>query len=81
MLLTSVFHPVQNSSQKTVTLIDASIVFEMMRKNIICLKVNKPVLASAAHKWQPSPVVLPGNFHGQRNLMGWSPWGLRVRHD
>ena len=51
MLLTSVFHPMQNSSQKTVILIDPSIVFEMMRKNIFCLKVNKPVLASAAHKW------------------------------
>ena len=25
--------------------------------------------------WQPSPVFLPGEFHGQRSLVGCSPWG------
>ena len=28
-------------------------------------------------KWQPTPVFLPGAFQGQRNLMGYSPWGLK----
>ena len=23
---------------------------------------------------QPTPVSLPGEFHGQRNLVGYSPW-------
>ena len=33
-------------------------------------------------KWQPSPVFLSGKSHGQRILVGYSPWGLkRVRHD
>ena len=26
-------------------------------------------------KWQPTPVFLPGEFHGQRILVGYSPWG------
>ena len=26
-------------------------------------------------KWQPSPMFLPGESHGQRNLLGYSPWG------
>ena len=26
----------------------------------------------------PTVVFLPGEFHGQRNLVGCSPWGLRV---
>ena len=26
-------------------------------------------------KWQPTPVLLPGESHGQRNLVGCSPWG------
>ena len=26
-------------------------------------------------KWQPSPVSLPGKSHGQRSLVGYSPWG------
>ena len=25
--------------------------------------------------WQPTPVFLPGKFHGQRSLVGYSPWG------
>ena len=25
--------------------------------------------------WQPTPVLLPGKFHGQRSLTGFSPWG------
>ena len=32
-------------------------------------------------KWQPTPVFLPGKSHGQRGLVGYSPWGHRVRHD
>ena len=24
-------------------------------------------------KWQPTPVSLPGKFHGQRNMAGYSP--------
>ena len=26
-------------------------------------------------KWQPTPVFLPRESHGQRSLMGYSPWG------
>ena len=27
-------------------------------------------------QWHPTPVLLPGNAHGWRNLVGCSPWGL-----
>ena len=27
--------------------------------------------------WQPSPVFLPGESHGQRSLAGFSPWGCK----
>ena len=26
-------------------------------------------------KWQPTPLFLPGKSHGQRSLVGYSPWG------
>ena len=26
----------------------------------------------------PTVVVLPGEFHGQRSLVGYSPWGCKV---
>ena len=33
-------------------------------------------------KWQLTPVFLPGKSHGQKSLVGYSPWGRkRVRHD
>ena len=28
-------------------------------------------------KWQPTPVLLPGESYGQRSLVGFSPWGLK----
>jgi len=31
--------------------------------------------------WQPTPVFLPGESYGQRSLVGYSPWGHRVRND
>ena len=30
---------------------------------------------------KPTPVFLPGESHGQRNLAGYSPWDCRVRND
>ena len=27
-----------------------------------------------SRKWWPTPVFLPGKFHGQRSLVGYSPW-------
>ena len=27
--------------------------------------------------WQPTPVLLPGKFHGQGSLVGCSPWGRK----
>ena len=32
---------------------------------------------SPDRKWQPVPVFLPGESHGQRSLAGYSPWGRK----
>ena len=33
-------------------------------------------------KWQPTPIFLPGECHGQSSRQGYSPWGYkRVRLD
>ena len=32
-------------------------------------------LLEGGREWQPTPVFLPGEFHGQRSLAGYSPWG------
>ena len=28
-------------------------------------------------EWLPTPVLLPGEFYGQRSLVGYSPWGSK----
>ena len=40
---------------------------------------KSPLITTAAkhwrRKWQPTPVFLPGESHGQRSLVGCCPWG------
>ena len=36
-----------------------------------------PPLHSWRRKYQPTPIFLPGEFYGQRSLVGYSPWGRR----
>ena len=47
----------------------------------ICLQCRRPRFHPWAKKipwrkgWLSTPVFLPGDFHGQRSLVGYSPWG------
>ena len=34
-------------------------------------------MLSLRRKWQPTPVFLPGELHGQRSLVGYSPWDCK----
>ena len=36
-----------------------------------------PRLDPWRRKWLRTPVFLPGEFHGQRSLAGYSPWGFK----
>ena len=33
--------------------------------------------SSGVGKWQPTPVLLPGKFHGRRSVVGYSPRGRK----
>ena len=62
---------------------------EIITKPIFCIPVKNPPANSGGHKrhgfgpwvgkipwrrvWQPTPVFLPGESHGQRSLVGYSP--------
>ena len=59
-----------------------------LRGQSVCLQCGRPGFDPWVgkipwrRKWQPAPVFLPGRPHGQRSLVGHSPWGSqRVRHD
>ena len=49
----------------------------------ICLPRGRPGFnpwvgkISWRRKWQPTPVFLPREFHGERSLVGYSPWGFK----
>ena len=43
-------------------------------ENVIIFKLNYRPLRR--RQWYPTPVLLPGNSHGRRSLVGCSLWGL-----
>ena len=54
-----------------------------LRRLSVCLQCRRPGFDPWVRKipwrrkWQPTPVLLPGKSHGQRSLVGYSPWGRK----
>ena len=52
-----------------------------LRWQSVCLQFRRPRFDPWVRKipwrrkWQPTPVLLPGKSHGQRSLVGYTPWG------
>ena len=52
-----------------------------LRWKRICLQCRRPGFDPWVgkipwrRKWQPTPALLPGKFHGLRSLVGYKPWG------
>ena len=52
-------------------------------KNLLCLQCRRPRFDPRVRKipwrrkWQPTPVFLPRESHGQKNLGGYRPWNCR----
>ena len=55
-----------------------SLVFQMV-KNLPAMWETQvwPLGISWKLEWLPTPVFLPGKSHGQRSLVGYSPWGCK----
>ena len=55
----------------------------MAQTESVCLQWGRPVFDPWVRKipwrrkWQSTPVLLPGKSHGQRSLVGYSPWGRK----
>ena len=45
--------------------------------SIISLKLYGSIHVIWRRKWQPTPVCLPRESHGDKSLVGYSPWGLK----
>jgi len=54
-----------------------------LRPQRICLQGRKPGFDPWVRKipwgreWLPTPVLLSGEFHGQKSLVGYSSWGSK----
>ena len=48
------------------------------RQMILLLKINLSLIINQDRRrqWHLTPVLLPGKSHGQRSMVGCSPWGL-----
>ena len=44
----------------------------LQEMEVQCLGQEEPL-----KKWQPTPVFLPGKFHGSRSLVSYSSWGCK----
>ena len=44
-----------------------------MQNNLLIIKQSS--LQERRRQWHPTPVLLPGESHRQRSLVGCSPWG------
>ena len=49
------------------------ILFKLAENNLLCMLLH----AKWRRKWQPTPVFLPGEYHEQRSLAGYSPLGYK----
>ena len=54
-----------------------SILLKYLKKYNTILSTLLTMLCLWRRKWQYTTVFLPGKFHGQRNLAGYSPWGRK----
>ena len=43
----------------------------------VYIHINTRTRAFRRRKWQPTPVLFPGKSHGQRSVVGYSPWGRK----
>ena len=51
--------------------------FQGASRQTSCLPMQETQEITWKRKWQPTPVFLPGKFHGERSLVGYSPRGYK----
>ena len=54
---------------------DGDCIYEIKRCFLLGRKLMTNLDSIWRRQWHPTPVLLPGNSHGWRSLVGCSPWG------
>ena len=58
--------------------LEVSLVAQQQRIHLQCRRLGLDPWARNVpwrREWQPNPVFMPGESHGQRSPAGYSPWG------
>ena len=74
------FDHTTHSVQKSVSICDMGFPCRLDGKESACNAVDPgliPRLGRPLGEWQPTPVFLPGECHGQRSLASYSLWGCK----
>uniref|UniRef100_A0A8B9Y444 Uncharacterized protein n=1 Tax=Bos mutus grunniens TaxID=30521 RepID=A0A8B9Y444_BOSMU len=58
-----------------------SLSLQIVKKNSSDVFQSNFDLTVTLRAWQPTPVFLPRESHGQRSSVSYSPWGCKVRHN
>ena len=56
------------------TLVKTKTQSDLENSNSVTCSVNH---LTWRRQWHPTPVLLPGNSHGQRSMVGCNPWGRK----
>ena len=68
------FQPIKTLSKKDFLLIHSALGVLWFPFHLrFCFKIL--TYSRQRRQWHPTPVLLPGKSHGQRSLVGCSPWG------
>ena len=54
-----------------------SLVAQKEKKNLPSMQETRVRKIPWRREWQPTPVFLPGESHGQRSMVGYTSWGHR----
>ena len=62
-------------SVNSLPLLTTNLIYFSMNLFLKYEKIYNTMIVFWRRQWHPTPVLLPGKFHGWRNLVGYSPWG------
>ena len=67
----------KKQNRKFILAISFFLVTKSVYLKIFFFFCNTCGLQKGRRAWQPTPVIFPGEFNGQRRLVGYSPWGRK----
>ena len=80
LVITSFYHKVSSLSDNVKYVLRSgwiyiSFIISFLEGKIVLVIIYYNYIIIQRRQWHPTPVLLPGKSHGQKSLVGCSPWG------